>query len=120
MANHVELATRAERDLRDLRRNHDVLRRVREALERLRDDPPPENLDIRTLTGYPPWRRVRVGEHRIVFRALTDEELRFVGERGRLTGERGYLVGRIVDRRDLEAAARQLGVHPPQIGRQAS
>lgn len=64
--------------------------RILDALERLGIDPGSEALDVKPLTGRRPWRRLRVGDHRLVFR---------LSERGRI-----LLVARIVDRRELERA----------------
>lgn len=87
----VELSRRAQRDLRGL--DPQVRPRVIAALrEDLAADPPPPNLDVKTLQGRAPWRRLRVGEHRVLFRPEGD----------------GLLVARVVDRRDLDRAVRGL------------
>ena len=73
------------------------------ALDGLSVDSPPPNLDVKPLEGRPPWRRLRIGDWRIVYRALEQEE------RGALSRIRGesvdastVFVERIVNRRDLE------------------
>ena len=63
----------------------------------------PAKLDVRPLIGHAPWRRLRVGEFRVIFRMFSADELR---SRGATT--RGYLVERIVERRDLDDAKRPL------------
>jgi mRNA-degrading endonuclease RelE of RelBE toxin-antitoxin system len=99
----VELSKRALRDLRRL--DHPVRRRLLDLLEReLAAEPQPPNLDVKALVGRSPWLRLRRGEHRIIYRPLTKAEL------ARLDAlePAGFLVGRVVDRRDLERAAASL------------
>ena len=91
---HVELSRRARRDVRGLDRP--VRRGIVEALHHI--DAP--NADVKSLAGRPPWRRLRVGGHRIVFRMLGVEELAALD----VTDVQGVLVARIVHRRELERA----------------
>jgi mRNA interferase RelE/StbE len=84
----VRLSARAERDLR--RFDPQVRRRIAEGLRALGAGTP--NLDVKALKGSSPWWRLRVGEHRVLYRTI----------------EGGWLVERIVDRRDLERAVRSL------------
>ena len=90
----VELDRQAQRDLRKLHpEDH------RAALQAMADvltcEPLPANANDRALKGRAPWRRVRVGELRILWRAVGD------GERRR--------VARVIHRRDLERSVRTLG-----------
>jgi mRNA-degrading endonuclease RelE of RelBE toxin-antitoxin system len=95
--NHLEVARRAQRDLRQL----DV--RVVEGIEAaLTPNPPAENLDVKAVQGRRPWLRLRLGDYRVLFRPLTVRECRD------LEVERGYLIARVVDRRDLDRAIRTL------------
>ena len=96
----VRFASAAERDLPGPRRSPD-LQRVKDAIEALGREGP--GLDVRPLEGHAPWRRLRDGDWRILFRPLSADEVRDLGLRGRV-----YLVARIVNRRDLERAARAL------------
>ena len=89
----VSLAPRAEKDLRRMERA--VVRRVRDALEALGADA--ANLDVKPLAGHAPWRRLRAGDIRIVFREVEDG-----------TSVTRYLVARIVDRRDLARTVNRL------------
>jgi mRNA-degrading endonuclease RelE of RelBE toxin-antitoxin system len=99
----VELSKRALRDLRRL--DHPVRRRLLDLLEReLAADPQPLNLDVKALVGRSPWLRLRRGEHRVIYRPLTDIEL----TRLKAPESAGFLVERIVDRRDLERVATSL------------
>lgn len=99
----VELSKRALRDLRHI--DHKTRKRLIELLENeLSVEPHPPNLDIKHLTGRAPWLRLRRGEHRVIYRPLTRDELRTL----KAPEEAGYLVERIVDRRDLERAAASL------------
>lgn len=101
---HVELAPRAVRDLRkirDSRARRDVARCLQDELTA---EPQPANMDIKTLRGNEPWLRARCGEHRVIFRALTREELKGLDAKPRS----GYLVARIIDRAELERAVRSL------------
>lgn len=61
----------------------------------LAHEPLPANTSDRALKGRAPWRRLRVGELRILWRAVG------AGERRR--------VARVIHRRDLEPAVRTLG-----------
>jgi mRNA-degrading endonuclease RelE of RelBE toxin-antitoxin system len=105
---HVELSKRAVRDLRKLGRGP-MLGRIWTALEELGRMPPPPNLDVKPLTGRAPWKRLRVGDFRILFRPLTSEELASLGERKVVLYREGVLVERVVNRQDLAAAVAALG-----------
>jgi hypothetical protein len=97
---HVELARRAVRDLRDARRA-DELDPVGRALGALRDEE--AGLDVVALVGRAPWRRLRPGDRRILFRPLGSSELASLGVEGP-----GILVARIVNPRELGRAIRSL------------
>ncbi|MGI8946289.1 MAG: type II toxin-antitoxin system RelE family toxin [Thermoleophilaceae bacterium] len=91
----VELSRRAERDLRRLSPRD--RRKLEQALtETLAREPLPENADDRALVGGAPWRRLRVGELRIIYRALQPGEL--------AGGDSTRYIQRIVHRGDLERA----------------
>jgi mRNA-degrading endonuclease RelE of RelBE toxin-antitoxin system len=103
MPNYVELSRRAQRDLRALT-GRDRSRIVRVLRDDLVADPPTQNLDIVALQGRTPWLRIRVGNWRVLCRPLSADELSdAIG-----TAERGFLVGRIVNRRELERAVATL------------
>jgi len=99
---HVEFDTGAalKRDLRAAKRAGE-LARVRAGIDDLEAEA--KGLDIVPLAGAAPWRRMRVGNYRVLFRPLTPSEMRQLGQRGR-----GYLVARIVNRRDLDRATAAL------------
>lgn len=59
-------------------------------------------MDEKPLEGVPPWRRLRVGGRRIIFRPFTEEESRVYGTAS------GSIVERVIDRRDLERAVKSL------------
>ena len=88
----VRLSRRAAKDLDALPAK--VARRVADVLERLAEDPSEATLDVKLLVGRRPWRRLRIGNHRVLFR---------VSDGGRV-----LLVGRVVDRRELEGAVMTL------------
>jgi hypothetical protein len=54
------------------------------------------NLYVKPVAGHAPWRRPRVGEHRVLYRELADE------------ADAHYLVERVIDRRDLDRAIDRL------------
>jgi len=88
----VELSRRAERDLRSLSRPD--RRRIGQAIpDVLARDPLPENADDKPLAGAAPWRRLRVGELRVVYR---------------LQPGGGRLIAWVIQRGDLDRAVRTL------------
>ena len=58
-----------------------------------------DTLDVKTISGHPGWLRLRVGEHRVLYRPLNQKE---AGK------EPGWLIARIVDRKELEPAVAKL------------
>ena len=90
--NNITLAPRATRDLKRLDRP--TRKRVRQAFGALAADA--SNLDIKPVAGHAPWRRLRVGEHRVLYRELPGE------------ANSRYLVARVIDRRDLHRAIDRL------------
>jgi mRNA-degrading endonuclease RelE of RelBE toxin-antitoxin system len=71
----VELSKRALHDLRRI--DNKSRKRLLDLLENdLTTEPQPANLDIKPLTGRAPWLRLRRGEYRILYRPLTNSELR--------------------------------------------
>jgi mRNA-degrading endonuclease RelE of RelBE toxin-antitoxin system len=101
--NDIELSKRALKDLRRI--DHADRRRLLKLLEQdLAAEPQPPNLDVKPLVGRAPWPRLRRGDYRILYRPLTDAELRTLR-----TGEQvGFLVERVIDRGDLERATASL------------
>ncbi len=63
---------------------------MRQAFQALAADA--ANPDVKPVAGHAPWRRLRVGEHRVLYRELDDG-----------SGSK-YLVARVIDRRDLHRA----------------
>lgn len=101
MKAHVAVSPRAERDFRRL--DGPTRNRVRSVLiDKLTVTPLPRNIDVKPLAGLSPWLRVRVGEHRVVCRPLTAGELRGMGSAA------GWYVARIVDRKELSTALKNL------------
>jgi mRNA-degrading endonuclease RelE of RelBE toxin-antitoxin system len=88
----VRLARGTEKDLDGLPKRAAV--RVLNALEKFGEDPAAEGLDVKALVGRRPWRRMRVGDYRILFRP---------SQRGRV-----LLVARVIERRELERALASL------------
>ncbi len=88
----IKLAPRAIRDLKGLDRH--TRKRVQNAFQALETDA--ANLDVKPVAGRTPWRRLRVGEHRVLYRELADEP------------DARYLVARVIDRRDLHRAIDKL------------
>ena len=96
-AARVELSRRAQRDLRNL--SAPDRKRLVSAIEQtLGSDTMPANADDRALSGRAPWRRLRVGELRVLYRELTVDELPAGATHGRR-------IARIVHRGDLQRAA---------------
>ncbi len=72
-------------------------------MESLAHAPSPANLDVKALEGRPPWRRLRVGDWRSIYRPLEGHELTELSHRRGEPVEPGTIyVERIVNRRDLE------------------
>lgn len=103
---HVQLTSRAERDLRQLERRE--REQIAAALRRLLDDQP--NLDLRPIVGVPGWWRLRVGDYRVLCRPMTQRELERAGY------SRGSLIARVVNRRELERAVRSLARSEFEVG----
>jgi mRNA interferase RelE/StbE len=101
--NHVRVSKRAEKDLRRIGPGQE-LDRIEQAIENLAREPPLPSLDIKPLVGREPWRRLRIGPYRVLYRPITREELGAVGR----TYQQGVLIERVVHRRDLETAAKSL------------
>jgi hypothetical protein len=57
-------------------------------------------LDIKPLAGAAPWHRLRVGDHRVLYRSIDPSEAEDSSAR--------WLVARVVHRRDLERAVATL------------
>ncbi len=93
----VLLGPAAEKDIRGLGKPE--RERMREALAALRRGD--ANLDVKVLRGATPWLRLRTGDWRVLYRPLASDEL----PPGTASG---FLVARVVNRRDLERAARNL------------
>lgn len=93
----IEFAQRAVRDLRRMPRPD--VRRIKSAVDELAAGA--KNLDVKPLAGHPPWRRLRVGDFRVLYR-----EIEVTERRGDTPA--GWLVARVIDRRDLEQAVRTL------------
>ncbi len=88
----VELAPRAIRDVKGLDRQ--TRKRVQQALQTLQEGA--ANPDVKPVAGHAPWRRLRVGEHRVLYRELAAD------------ADARYLVARVIDRRDLHRAIDKL------------
>src|SRR3981081_2876189 len=92
---NIKLAPRAIRDLKHLdRQTRKRVQQAFEAFEALGADA--ANLDIKPVAGHTPWRRLRVGEYRVLYRELAVET------------DARYLVARVIDRRDLHRAIDKL------------
>lgn len=87
-----QLSRRAVKDLDGLQAK--VARRVLDALEQLASDPQGSALDVKPLVGRRPWRRLRLGNHRVLFRISK--------------GGKVLLVGRVIDRKELDQAVMTL------------
>jgi mRNA-degrading endonuclease RelE of RelBE toxin-antitoxin system len=135
VAAHVELAPKAEHDLRRIGPGPDRKAIIDALTVGLTATPPPDNLDVKALKGALPWLRLRVGDYRILYRPLTPFEVKTLQDqreisalvkehrdpeqlteklsettrrRARQPLQAGFLVARIVHRRDLDRAVRTL------------
>ncbi len=88
----VRLARRAVKDFDSL--PDKAASRVVDALALLGQDPESRSLDVKPLKGRKPWRRLRAGNHRVIFRLSS--------------GGKVLLVARVVDRKYLERAVTTL------------
>lgn len=100
MTTDLRLSKRAQKDWRRLSQSDQA--RLLKAFGDLRAAVPRRALDDKPLAGAEPWRRLRVGDHRVIFRPLTTSEQRA------LDVQQGFLVERVIDRRDLEKAIKNL------------
>jgi mRNA-degrading endonuclease RelE of RelBE toxin-antitoxin system len=78
----IKLVPRAIRDLKGLDRQ--TRKRVQNAFQALETDA--ANLDVKPVAGHVPWRRMRIGEHRVLYREFADES------------DALYLVARAIDK----------------------
>ncbi|MGH2591399.1 MAG: type II toxin-antitoxin system RelE family toxin, partial [Actinomycetota bacterium] len=62
----VRLARRAVKDLDDLPKR--AASRIADVLEELAVDPRSTAFDVKPLVGRRPWRRLRVGDYRVLYR----------------------------------------------------
>lgn len=88
----VRLARKAVKDLDALPKR--AAQRVIAAIEKVAVDPSDAGLDVKALVGRRPWRRLRVGDYRVLFRFSK--------------GQKVLLVGRVIDRKSLEQAVESL------------
>ena len=93
----IALSRGAERDLRRIGPG-EALARIRVALEGLSGGA--SDLDVKPLVGVAPWHRLRVGDYRILYRAVEGSEA--------ADNDTRWLVARIVHRRELERAVSTL------------
>ena len=93
----IVLSRRAERDLRRIGRG-EALAHLREALDGLADGE--ASLDVKPLAGSAAWHRLRVGDYRVLYRAVEPDK---AGD-----SDARFLVARVVHRRDLERAVTTL------------
>ncbi len=96
MARRVIITSKARRDLRRIGAGPEARRIVDKLVELGRDE---QNLDVKALQGARPWRRLRVGDYRVLY-ALAPGDV--------------YEIERIVHRRDLDDAAAGLPEVPTQ------
>jgi mRNA-degrading endonuclease RelE of RelBE toxin-antitoxin system len=76
------------KDLDDLPKR--AASRIADVLEDLAADPRSTAFDVKPLVGRRPWRRLRVGDYRVLYRPAE--------------GGAVLLVGRVVDRKELDRA----------------
>lgn len=88
----VRLARRAVKDLDSLPKKPALS--VIAAVDKLADDPSDPSLDVKALVGRRPWRRLRVGNYRMLFRFYE--------------GQKGLILGRVIDRKELEKAVESI------------
>jgi mRNA-degrading endonuclease RelE of RelBE toxin-antitoxin system len=93
----VVLSRQAERDLRHVDRG-EASKRIRAALTALATGE--HGQDVTSLAGAEPWRRLRVGDYRILYRPVEPDEV--------LDPDIRWLVARIVHRRDLQRSVSTL------------
>jgi mRNA interferase RelE/StbE len=86
----VELSRRAVKDLDSLPKRS--VKRIVDALVELGGDPESTSRDVKALVGKRPWRRLRIGNYRVLFRTEGDV----------------VLVARVIDRKELDRAVRSL------------
>jgi len=110
-SNHIELSTRAVKDLKKLQRSGSYQKVLDLLKSELSKEPTPENLDIKPLQGHPGWLRLRTGDYRVLYRPLTEPELKqLTNPTPTKTGAKGFFVERVVHRKDLHTAAEKLGL----------
>jgi mRNA-degrading endonuclease RelE of RelBE toxin-antitoxin system len=100
---HLEYGKRATKDMRKIPRKD--RERIGAQVAQLGKIPPAANLDLDKIRRQEPWLRLRVGNFRVLFRQLTRGEMDVLClRRGTLAGATGFLIGRVVDKQDVERA----------------
>lgn len=105
---HVELTSRAKKDLRKMGRGIHRTRILKDLAENLASDSPPANLDVKALRGAEPWHRLRIGEWRVLYREATEREVTSLNGLRGIKADKAVFVARIVNRRDLDEAVKSL------------
>jgi hypothetical protein len=109
LKNHVEPSSQAQRDLRRMGRGSDRDRVVNVLFEELTAVPAPGNLDAKLMEGSRPWdapARRRLANPLPPSGAEELQRVRASQTPG--DGSQGFLVDRVVNRRDLAEAVRNL------------
>jgi mRNA-degrading endonuclease RelE of RelBE toxin-antitoxin system len=88
----VRSGRRAVKDLDSLPKKATLT--VIAAIEKVASDPSGAGLDVKALVGRRPWRRLRVGSYRVLFRFADRQKV--------------LLVARVIDRKRLEEAVESL------------
>lgn len=70
--NTIELSSRATRDAKRMNRQ-DRTRVLTAIADTLGRDPTPDNADVKALSGRAPWRRLRIGSWRVIYRPCTED-----------------------------------------------
>jgi len=90
----IAFAREAEKEVRAL--DSPTQARLRRNLARLAEGA--AGLDIKPLAGREPWKRLRIGDSRVILREVDEAE----------HARYRWLVARVVNRRDLERAIKTL------------
>lgn len=105
---HIRMSRRASRDIESINPGPDRHRLVRGTIEKLTTFVTDGAGDVTAIAGARPWLRLRVGDYRVLFRRLTENEVEMLNDTRDQRTDAGVLVERVIHRSDLSRALKDM------------